>query len=231
MTQTPYLPAGDSFEFQENTFFNNPEPRVPCLLLLDVSGSMSGNPIRELNEGVKLFKDELMADPLTVKRAEPAIITFGNTVEMVSEFATVESFVPPTLIASGLTPMGEAVNLALDKLASRKEAYKQNGVSYYRPWIFLITDGGPTDNWQLAARRAIEEQNKKACSLFAVGVEGANLEILKEFSVKEPLKLKELRFRDLFKWLSSSLKSVSRSTPGEEVGLENPVAPSGWATV
>lgn len=233
MTQTPYSPAGDSFGFEENTFFDNPEPRVPCLLLLDVSGSMSGDPIRELNEGVKLFKDELMADPLTAKRAEPAIITFGNSVEMVNEFATVESFIPPTLIASGLTPMGEAVNLALDKLAARKEAYKQNGISYYRPWIFLITDGGPTDTdtWRRAAKRAIDEQNKKACSLFAVGVEGANLEILKEFSLKEPLKLKELRFRDLFKWLSSSLKSVSRSTPGEEVGLENPLTPSGWASV
>jgi uncharacterized protein YegL len=231
MTQTPYSGSGSSFEFHENTFFDNPEPRVPCVLLLDVSGSMQGNPIHELNEGIKLFKDELMADPLTVKRAEPAIITFGNTVEMVHDFATVESFSPSALVASGLTPMGEAVSLALDKLASRKETYRQNGISYYRPWIFLITDGGPTDSWQSAAKRAIAEQNKKACSLFAVGVEGANLDILKEFSAKEPLRLKELRFRDLFKWLSSSLKSVSRSTPGEEVGLDNPVTPTGWAKV
>lgn len=231
MTQTPYSSSGDSFEFHENTFFDNPEPRVPCLLLLDVSASMWGNPIRELNEGIKAFKDELMADALTVKRAEPAIITFGSSVEMINEFATVESFTPPELTAGGSTPMGEAVNLALDKLASRKDAYKQNGISYYRPWIFLITDGGPTDTWQPAAKRAIDEQTKKACSLFAVGVEGANLEILQEFSIKEPLQLKELRFRDLFKWLSSSLKSVSRSTPGDEVGLENPTSPSGWATV
>lgn len=231
MTQTPYDPSGGSFSYNENTFFDNPEPRVPCILLLDVSGSMSGNPINELNEGITLFKDELMADSLSVKRVEPAIITFGNSVDMVHDFATVESFSPPTLSASGTTPMGEAVNLALDKLSARKEAYRQNGIAYYRPWIFLITDGGPTDSWQSAAKRALEEQNKKACSLFAVGVDGANLDILKEFSTKSPLKLKGLRFRDLFKWLSSSLKSVSRSTPGEEVGLENPTTPTGWATV
>jgi len=231
MTQTPYSPPGGAFSYNENTFFDNPEPRVPCLLLLDVSGSMAGEPIREMNEGIKLFKDELMADSLTVKRAEPAIITFGNSVDMVHDFATAESFSPPALVASGLTPMGHAVDLALDKLAARKEACRENGIAYYRPWIFLITDGGPTDSWQSAAMRAIAEQNKKACSLFAVGVDGANLDILKEFSTKAPLKLKGLRFRDLFKWLSSSLKSVSRSMPGEDVGLENPTTPSGWASV
>lgn len=231
MTQTPYSHSGGVFSYQENTFFDNPEPRVPCLLLLDISGSMAGEPIRELNEALTLFKDELMADSLTVKRAEPAIITFGSSVDMVHDFATAESFSPPVLVANGLTPMGQAVELALDKLAARKEAYRQNGITYYRPWIFLITDGGPTDSWQSSAARAILEQNKKACSLFAVGVDGANLDILKEFSTKEPLRLKDLRFRDLFKWLSSSLKSVSRSTPGDEVSLENPTAPSGWASV
>ena len=68
---------------------------------------------------------------------------------------------------------------------------------------------------------------------FAVGVQGANMEILCQIAIAErpPLNLKGLRFRDLFSWLSNSLSAVSRSSPGDAVPLESPVTPSGWASV
>ena len=64
--------------FEASEFAENPEPRVPCVLLLDVSGSMSGQPIAELNEGLITLKDTLAADSLASKRAEIAIVTFGG---------------------------------------------------------------------------------------------------------------------------------------------------------
>lgn len=216
--------------FGTDDFANNPEPRCPVILLLDTSGSMRGTPIQELNAGVELFRDELLADALASKRVEVAIVGFGP-VQVIQDFVTADYFNPPKLRAEADTPLGAAIETALDLLQSRKDTYKANGIAYYRPWVFLITDGGPTDHWQTAARRVKEGESKKSFAFFSIGVEGARIDILAQISTRTPLKLKELRFRDLFQWLSSSLKSVSRSTPGDEVPLLNPATPDGWASV
>jgi uncharacterized protein YegL len=131
--------------------------------------------------------------------------------------------------------MGAAIERGLQMLDAQKSIYKSNGILHYRPWIFLITDGGPTDSWQNAARLVHEGEANKKFKFFAVGVEGANFDILKQISVGEPIALRGLRFRDLFAWLSSSLSAVSQSNLGDEVKLENPVepmpVPKGWGTI
>jgi uncharacterized protein YegL len=220
----------DQVPFGGAEFAENPEPRCPCILLLDTSGSMKGQPLSQLNEGLVTFKDELAADPLAQKRVEVALITFGP-VHVHSDFQTADQFQAPRLDTTGDTPMGAAILQALALLEQRKQAYKSNGISYYRPWIFLVTDGAPTDPWKEAAKRVHEREEAKALSFFAVGVEGANFEILEQIAVRKPLKLKELRFRDLFIWLSNSLSAVSRSSVDDQVPLQNPTTPEGWASV
>jgi uncharacterized protein YegL len=225
-----YINSQDLPAFGTDNFADNPEPRCPVVLLLDTSGSMQGTPIQGLNAGVELFRDELLADGLASKRVEVAIVSFGP-VEVIQDFVTADYFNPPVLRAESDTPMGSAIETALDLLEKRKDTYKANGIAYYRPWVFLITDGGPTDYWQTAARKVQDGEAKKSFAFFCIGVEDARFDILAQISTREPLKLKELRFRDLFQWLSSSLKSVSRSTVGDEVPLQNPTTPDGWASI
>lgn len=213
--------------FETTDFAANPEPRCPCLLLLDVSGSMNGQPIAELNAGLTALRDELTADALAMKRVEVGIVTFGP-VKIALPFQEAASFYPPTLTAQGDTPMGAAIKQGLELVRQRKNEYRANGISYYRPWVFLITDGAPTDEWQSAAAAVREGESSRSFAFFAIGVQGANMDILQQISVREPLRLNGLRFRDLFSWLSSSLRSISRSTPGTEVPLQ---PPQGWASV
>ncbi len=124
--------------------------------------------------------------------------------------------------------MGAAIEAGLQMLESQKAVYKANAFRTIGLGVFLITDGGPTDSWENAARLVHEGEAKKKFKFFAVGVEQANFDILKQISVGEPIALKETRFRDLFAWLSSSLASVSQSNPGDKVKLEDPTGPKGW---
>jgi uncharacterized protein YegL len=207
----------------------NPEPRCPCLLLLDTSGSMNGDPIRELNSALQLFKNELMADSMTAKRVEVAVVTFGP-VELISDFATANSFMPPSLTAKGDTPLGRAVEVGLEILKQRKQRLRENGVDLYRPWIFLITDGEPTDEWRHLREQIQQGEEQKSFLFFALAVNNAKLDVLRHISVREPLRLSGIQFRPLFRWLSDSLKAVSHSNPGDKVGLPD-YKPYGWAEV
>jgi uncharacterized protein YegL len=209
-------------------FVENPENRCPVILLLDTSTSMSGQPIQELSRGVGVFKEDVQRDTKASLSVEVAIVTFGP-VQLLQDFVTINQLVPPKLEADGYTPMGEAIEYAIDLLEDRKEIYKTNGIQYYRPWIFMITDGAPTDQWHSAAQEVrLGEADRKFC-FFAVGVEGADMMTLSKIAPPDrpPAKLNGLDFQSLFVWLSTSMKRVSSGKVGEAIALP----PVGWAQI
>jgi uncharacterized protein YegL len=214
----------DAAEFDDS----NPEPRCPCVLLLDTSGSMDGTRIAALNEGLAAFRDDLDRDELARLRVEVAIVTFGGRVDLVQDFVTADQFQPPTLGTAGDTPMGGGINLSLDLIEQRKKTCRANGVPYFRPWVFLITDGEPTDGelWKEAARRVQAAEDGKKVAFFAVGVGGASLQVLAQISPRQPLALNGLAFREMFQWLSTSMRTVSHAEVDAEVPLQTPI---GWA--
>jgi uncharacterized protein YegL len=228
--------------FAEAEFAENPEPRCAVVLLLDTSGSMQGAPIDELNAGLRDLARTLKDDTLASLRVELAVVAFGGRARALDvrggegrevpfnatdAFVGALDFVPPTLDARGETPMGEAVRQGLTLVRQRKELYRQHGLDYFRPWIFLITDGNPTDfGWEGAADEVQEEERRKGVSFYVVGVEGADLGKLARFSAqRQPVRLKGLAFHELFQWLSKSLQSVAQSRPGDQA----PLPAVGWA--
>ena len=106
---------------------------------------MSGEPISLLNRGFELFCEEIKKDDLAKKRAEITVITFGGSARVEIPFTEGRDLQPRRLESGGGTPMGAALDLALDQLDQQKQAYKEAGLEYYRPWMFVLTDGAPTD--------------------------------------------------------------------------------------
>lgn len=234
---------------------DNPTARVPVCLCLDTSGSMGRvvggevqetgqqifkdgqtwnvvtggiSAIDELAQGVNAFYEELRADEVAQYSAEVCIVTFGGaTPELVVDFANIDRQpgLPP-LIADGDTPMGEAVNMALDCLEKRKQEYQDNGVDYYQPWLVLMTDGTPKSSKPMELERAIQRTvdmvNSRKLTIFPIGIgDEADMKTLARFSPRRtPLRLKGMRFKEFFQWLSQSVSRTSISMPGEKIELD-----------
>jgi uncharacterized protein YegL len=221
---------------EERIEIANPQhPHCATILLIDTSGSMAGDKIRQLNEGLRIFKDDVMSDDLARKRVEVAVVTFGGATQVVHDFTSIETFDPRSFRADGGTPMGGAITEAVEMIRRRKQEYRDAGIDYYRPWIFLVTDGEPTDmrpgdgTWERVVRTVHQGEADKEFLFFAVGVEPADMDTLAMIAPPErpPMRLRPGRFAEMFAWLSASQRRVSASRVGDQLALP----PAGWGEV
>lgn len=210
----------DDFILRQEELIENPDPRIPVCLVLDVSSSMSGEPIAELQRGVEAFFEAIAGDEVARTSAEIAVVTFGTDVTTLVEFRGIEAQEVPQLRAWGSTSMGEAVNTAIDLLEERKAEYRNAGVDYYQPWMVLMSDGYPTDDITEAEARVRELVEERRLTVFPVAIGGADTSVLSRLGGGRPaLRLAGLKFGEFFSWLSRSVARVSQSTPGESVKL------------
>ncbi|EPM43174.1 VWA domain-containing protein [Pseudomonas syringae] len=212
----------EEYILSQEDLVDNPTARVPICLVLDVSGSMSGEPIRELQAGVQMFYEAIRDDEIAQYAAEISIVTFGSQAQRTVDFMSIERQDVPALIAEGTTAMGQGVNLALDLLEVRKGDYQRAGVDYYQPWMVIMTDGEPTDDISRASERVRKLCETRKLSVFPIAIgAAANMDTLALLSPgRPPLRLKGLNFKEFFLWLSRSVSRVSQSTPGETVPLD-----------
>lgn len=214
----------------------NYDQKTICCLVLDVSGSMGGSPIDQLNQGLQQFHDEIKQDTATANRVEIAIVAFSDTVEIVQQAALVDYFTPPVLQTKGTTALVDGVREGISLVHSRKQFYKNTGQSYNRPWIILITDGEP-DGGQDVKGLAQEIANGMAQKDFfflPIGVKGADMAMLDSIAGSYtdasgthkvvPLPLDSAKFSEFFKWLSASMQIASgdKNTQGGGVNLTSP---------
>ena len=218
----------------------NSHARLAICLCLDTSGSMSGHPINELNAGIRLFCEAIRNSRESRYAADVAVVTFGgNGAQCVQEFAQLyQSPNPSSLTASGMTPMGEAVNLALDMIEDRREEYRSFGIQHYHPWLVLMSDGKPNGDvseLERAAQRTASLAEQRKLIVFPVGIgKDADRDSLAKFSPRiVPRKLTGMNFREFFEWLSKSTDRVSASKPEEKVDLPDVTwgTDGGWGSI
>ena len=209
--------------------FENPCQRLPICLCLDISGSMKlVGKIDQLNNGVKMFYHSIQNDEITTNSSEISIVTFGEfpaKARCIRDFSRVDiQHQPPVLIAEGLTPLGEGVNLALDLLENRKKSYKKAGISYFRPWLIIMSDGHPeghsTAELTRAQNRVIEMTSSKKIVSLPISIGNCDNPELAIFGNGTLLHLKEDCFLDFFNWLHRSVSESSSGTPGDEMDFK-----------
>jgi uncharacterized protein YegL len=210
----------------------NTSQRLPCVVVLDGSSSMAqDNAIGALNEGLKLLEADLKADDVARQRVRILVLRVGAPmdVEVVTDWVDAIEFEAPEIEANGTTPLGAGVRRALEEIEAEKARYRDHGVPYNRPWLFVLTDGEPTDrDWEAAADECRGAEEAGRVSVFCVGVGQANLGKLARFSPRQPLELRGLAFREFFLWLSRSARAGSKTAPSDAIQM---AAPSDWAVV
>lgn len=206
--------------------------RLPVYLLLDTSGSMSGDPIEAVKQGVKALISELRGDPQALETAYLSVITFNSQARQVSPLTELMLFKEPQITAGGATAFGAALSLLADCIRTevRKSTETQKGD--WKPLVFILTDGAPTDDWRPAAEelKSTHPANIIACAAGAY----ADTTVLRELT-ECVLMMNNLSAGDLaqfFTWVSSSIKMSSKSLDAKPgANIELPPPPQGFVIV
>jgi uncharacterized protein YegL len=186
--------------------------RLPVYLVLDCSGSMTGEPIEAVKNGMQMLVSALRQDPQALESAYLSVITFDSNARQVVPLTDLAGFQVPELTAAGCTAMGEGLTVLCD--CAKREVIKSTPVQKgdWRPLVFLMTDGEPTDDLKrgITAFQALKWGMVVCC---AAG-QSANTENLKKISPECVVRLDTADSKSLaafFKWVSASISTSSKS--------------------
>jgi uncharacterized protein YegL len=194
--------------------------RLPVYLLLDTSGSMSGEPIEAVKTGVQALVSSLRQDPYALETAYISVITFDSSARQVVPLTELTQFQMPPITASGSTAMGEALTLVTQCAASEVIKSTAEVKGDWKPLVFVLTDGEPTDDFQRGVREF--KKGKWGLVIPCAAGPGANTQRLLDVSetVVQLDTADSAAFKAFFKWVSASVSASSKSveSTGKEVG-------------
>jgi len=184
--------------------------RLPVYLLLDTSGSMGGEPIEAVKNGVQVLVSTLRQDPYALETAYISVITFDSNAQQLVPLTDLASFQPPSISASGGTSLGGGLKLLAESIDREitKSTPEQKGD--WKPLVFIMTDGIPTDDWQ---RGLTEFKNRKTGIVVACAAgSGADIDILKQITevVVSLDTADSTTIKAFFKWVSASIGTGSQ---------------------
>ncbi len=208
--------------------------RLPVYLLIDCSGSMIGEPIEAVKQGVKALLSELRGDPQALETAYLSVITFDSSARQIIPLTELLQFKEPEISAGGATALGEALNVLVDCVNHevRKSTETQKGD--WRPLVFILTDGSPTD--AAAFDEAVQKiKSLKAANIIACAAgSNADTTYLKKIT-ENVLMMNTLSAGDMasfFTWVSGSIKMSSKSfDPSPDGHIKLPPPPQGFVVV
>ncbi len=192
--------------------------RLPVYLLLDTSGSMYGEPIEAVKNGVQMLISTLRSDPYALETAYLSIITFNSTAQQITPLTELAAIKQPSIDAGGCTALGGALELLAKKVDSEITKTTAEVKGDWRPLVFLMTDGEPTDS----LTKGLEEfKNRKFGMVVACAAgQGANTNTLKQITenVVQLDTADSATIKAFFKWVSASISTSSKSV--EETSAE-----------
>ncbi|MGI2014868.1 vWA domain-containing protein [Shewanella oncorhynchi] len=193
---------------------------LPVVLLLDVSSSMSGDNIENLNKAVKNMLDTFAQEEKMETEILVSVITFGNQVELHVPYTKASQVQWQDLQANGMTPMGTALKMAKAMIEDKETTPSRA----YRPTIVLVSDGQPNDSWERPLEDFISEGRSSKCFCWAMGIgSDADNTVLERFISKTPFLAKDVPNRvfdareakdihKFFQMVTMSLTSRSQSS-------------------
>ena len=185
----------------------------------------------EMMRALQDFKEVVLADDLASKRVEVAVVTFDDDVRVLQDFVRVGDWQPVTLTAQGSANVGSAIDKALDMIEARKQEYRDQGILHYRPWMIMITrgrfEGENTDTVRAMGAKIGEAEHGRRVGFFALAVADADMGLLREISVREPMRLDSFDFRRMLLWTFDRPSIVQDVITGEEPL----VPPADWTEV
>ncbi len=208
--------------------------RLPVYLLLDCSGSMMGEPIEALRQGVKALLSELRGDPQALETAYLSVITFDSHARQTMPLTELMQFKEPELRASGATALGGALEVLMDCVENEVHKSTETQKGDWRPLVFILTDGSPTDTD--AFNRAVQRiKGAKIANIIACAAgSNANTTYLKQIT-ENVLMMNTLSAGDMaqfFQWVSGSIKMSSKSLDVKPDGpIQLPPPPQGFVVV
>jgi uncharacterized protein YegL len=192
---------------------------------------MQGEPIEALKTGISALITELKSDPQALETAFLSVITFNSAARQLTPLTELMLFSEPEIKAGGATALGAALTLLAECIDSEVKKSSPTQKGDWKPLVFILTDGAPTDDWESGVRalRGAGAANIIACAAGAV----ADTKILKEITPNVVM-MNSCGAGDLsrfFTWVSASVKVTSKALDSKPGGLELPPPPQGFIIV